>query len=317
MSDGDTAPTGEGSGLEPPVSPRVRKAFSILERVAPRLGARWAIELWCTPPETTSSRMPPGLSASQRVEASWSGHRIVGEAWGQGPPVYLVHGWGGCRAHLGVFVKPLVAAGHRVIAFDLPSHQDSDPGGLAPGRTTIAECGQAVHAMVDAHGPARAIIAHSLGAKATALALSWGASADRLVFLAPMGGFMFYLDWFAQRHGFGPRIRDALHRRLDRRLGFPLLHSDLIHLASCIDDPPPLLILHDPDDPDSPFAMSEELASAWPGASLTATHGLGRLAHYRILRNPKAVRAAVEFASQAAATSAPLPDSAVAARTDR
>lgn len=53
------------------------------------------------------------------------------------------------------------------------------------------------------------------------------------------------------------------------------------------------------------------------GASLTATHGLGRLAHYRILRNPKAVRAAVEFASQATATAAPLPDSTVAAQTDR
>ncbi len=317
MSDVDAPRVGEGSGLEPPVSPRVRRAFSILERTAPRLGARWAIELWCTPPETTSARMPPGVGASQPVEASWSGHQLVGEAWGQGPPVYLIHGWGGCRAHLGVFVKPLVAAGHQVIAFDLPSHQESDPGGLAPGRTTIGECAQAVKAMVDAYGPAHAIIAHSLGAKATALALSWGATAERLVFLAPMGGFAYYLDWFAQRHGFGSRIRDALHRRLDRRLGFPLLHSDLTHLASRIDDPPPLLILHDPDDPDSPYAMSEDLASAWPGASLTATHGLGRLAHYRILRNPKAVRAAVEFATEPAATPAQRPDETVQAQLDR
>ena len=108
------------------------------------------------------------------IEATWSGHRIAGESWGDGPAVYLVHGWGGCRAHLGVFVKPFVEAGHRVIAFDLPSHNESDPGELAPGRTTIVECAEAVRAMVRAHGPARGIVAHSLGAKAAALAVSRG-----------------------------------------------------------------------------------------------------------------------------------------------
>ncbi|WP_082981128.1 alpha/beta hydrolase [Mycolicibacter heraklionensis] len=299
MTDVDAVHATQGSGLEPDVSRSVRRAFGVLEWLAPRLGARWAIELWCTPPEAKSTRMPPGTGAGEAVEASWSGHHIVGEAWGEGPTVYLVHGWGGCRAHLGVFVKPLVAAGHRVVAFDLPSHHESGPGELAPGRTTIAECGRAVQAMVDAHGPARAVVAHSLGAKATALAMSWGTPAERLVFLAPMGGFAHYLDWFARRHGFGPRIRDALHRRLDRRLGFPLLHADLPHLASCLEDPPPLLIVHDPDDPDSPFSASEELVSVWPGASVTATNGLGRLAHYRIMRNPQAVRAAVAFIGSA------------------
>ena len=118
-----------GSGVEPPIEPRVRRAFGLLERWAPAVGSRWAIELWCTPPAVEMSlRMPPGVPPSEPVEATWSGHRIAGESWGDGPAVYLVHGWGGCRAHLGVFVKPLVEAGHRVIAFDLPSHNDSEPG---------------------------------------------------------------------------------------------------------------------------------------------------------------------------------------------
>lgn len=38
---------------------------------------------------------------------------------GRGPPIYLVHGWGGQRAHVAIFVKPLVAQGYRVIASDL------------------------------------------------------------------------------------------------------------------------------------------------------------------------------------------------------
>ena len=44
-----------------------------------------------------------------------------------------------------------------------------------------------------AHGPAHAIVAHSLGAKAAALAVARGAHAERLVFLAPIGDFSWYL----------------------------------------------------------------------------------------------------------------------------
>ncbi|MEI7518926.1 MAG: alpha/beta hydrolase, partial [Mycobacteriaceae bacterium] len=109
------------SGVVPPVSSRVCRAFAVLERLAPAIGSRWAVELWCTPPAVDMSlRMPPGVAAGEPVEAFWDGHRIAGEAWGDGPSVFLVHGWGGCRAHLAVFVKPLVAQGYRVIAFDLP-----------------------------------------------------------------------------------------------------------------------------------------------------------------------------------------------------
>jgi pimeloyl-ACP methyl ester carboxylesterase len=289
-----------GSGVEPPIAPRVRKAFGLLERFAPALGAKWAIELWCTPPAVEMSlRMPPGVPPGEPVEATWSGHRIAGESWGDGPAVYLVHGWGGCRAHIGVFVKPLVEAGHRVIAFDLPSHTESDPGALAPGRTTIVECAEAVGAFVRAHGPAHAIVAHSLGAKAVALAVARGAKAERLVFLAPMGDFSWYLDVFADRHGFGPRIRAGLHRRLDRRLGVPLFDTDISRVAPRLDNPPPLLVVHDPDDPDSLYPTSEKIVDVWPGASLVTTRGLGRLAHYRILRHRPAIDAGIDFIGRA------------------
>ncbi|MFG1929143.1 alpha/beta fold hydrolase [Mycobacterium sp. NPDC048908] len=295
------APDEAGSGIEPRVDPRVRRALGLLERFAPAIGSKWAVELWCTPPDVEASlRMPPGVPPSEPVEATWSGHRVAGEAWGNGPAVYLVHGWGGCRAHLGVFVKPLVEAGHRVIAFDLPSHHDSEPGDLAPGRTTIAECAEAVKAVVRAHGDARAIVGHSLGAKAAALAVARGAQVERLVFLAPMGDFSWYLDSFADRHGFGPRILDGLHRRLDRRLKMPLFDTDIPRIAGTLDNPPPLLVVHDPDDPDSPYEMSQKIVAAWPNAKLVTTRGLGRLAHYRILRHRPAINAGLEFIGRGA-----------------
>lgn len=287
------------SGVEPAVSERVRRAFGFLEWFAPALGSRWAVELWCTPPAVEMSlRMPPGVPPGAPLEAFWDGHLIAGESWGEGPAVYLVHGWGGCRAHLAIFVKPLVEAGHRVIAFDLPSHNDSAPGEMAAGRTTIVECAEAVRAMVAAHGPAHAVVAHSLGAKAAALAVARGAVVDRLVFLAPMADFALYVDIFTDRYGFGPRIRKGLERRLNRRLGTPLFDTDISRVAGQLRSPTPLLVVHDPDDPDSPYDASQRIVEVWPGATLFTTRGLGRLAHYRILRHRPAINASVEFVLQ-------------------
>jgi len=284
-----------GSGVLPPVEDRVRRLFRVLERVAPAVGSRWAVELWCTPPVLESSlRMPPGVPPGSPVEAFWDGHRVAGEAWGEGPPVYLVHGWGGQRAHLAVFVKPLVEAGYRVIAFDLPSHNESDPGALAPGRTTAIECADAIAAMIETHGPAHAVVAHSLGANSTVLAAAQGAPVGRLAFLAPMGEFPLYLDLFATRHGFGHRIRSGLHRRLETRIGMALQETNMTR-AGRRANYPPLLLIHDPDDPDSPHAASARVAAAWPDARLVTTRGLGRLAHYRILRHRPAINAGLEF----------------------
>ena len=289
-----------GSGVLPPVAARVRRLFWGLERLAPALGSRWAVELWCTPPVLESSmRMPPGVPPGTSIQAFWDGHRIAGEEWGEGPPVYLVHGWGGQRAHLAVFVKPLVEAGYRVVALDLPSHNESDPGALAPGRTTATECADAIAAMIETHGPAHAVVAHSLGANSTVLAATQGSQVGRLVFLAPMGEFPLYLDLFAARHGFGRRIRSGLQQRLEKRIGMPLHETNMTWTGRRANYPP-LLLIHDPDDPDSPHAASERVAAAWPGARLLTTRGLGRLAHYRILRHRNAIRAGLDFISHRA-----------------
>lgn len=58
---------------------------------------------------------------------------------------------------------------------------------------------------------------------------------------------------------------------------------------------PPLLLIHDPDDPDTPYETSQRVVASWPGARLMTTKGLDRLAHYRILRHRPAIRAGVEF----------------------
>ena len=269
----------------------VRFAFGALERVAPAVGARWAYRLWFTIPRNGGSNRS-STPSGQRFVVTQNGRKIVGRHWGTGEhAIYLVHGWGGRSAQLGAFVQPLVAAGYGVVAFDGPSHGESEPGAWGAHRSSLPEQAQALAAVADRHGQPHAVIAHSGGCATVAYALRAGMHADRLVFIAPMANPMDYSYQLAGLLGFGERIRSRLIRRIEQRFGVPASHFDLTPLAAQLDIPP-VLLLHDEDDADTHVSESEAIQRAWPDTRLVTTRGLG---HFRILRNPGVVEQAVSF----------------------
>jgi pimeloyl-ACP methyl ester carboxylesterase len=266
------------------------RTFSLLERVAPRVGARWAERLWFSVPRPRGRRdepATPGRPFQVRVD----GRSVVGEVWGEGPVVYLMHGWGGWRGQLGGLVDPLVESGHRVVAFDAPSHGDSDPGPAGPGRSTILEFADTLAAVVAAHGPAHAVVAHSLGATAAAFALRDGLPLERMVFVAPMADPLPYTRVFAGRLGFGERVRTRLVGRVERRIGMSMSAFDVPAMARALTTPP-LLLVHDRRDAETSWSDSAAIAHAWPGARLVTTSGLG---HRRILQAPAVVAEVAAF----------------------
>ena len=159
--------------------------------------------------------VPPGRS----IEAFWDGHRVAGEEWGEGPPVYLVHGWGGQRAHLAVFVQATRGGG--VSGHRLRPAQPQRIGSRCPGtgphhrhRVRRRDRGHDRDPRASACGR-RPLTRSQLDCSGSGS----GAPVGRLVFLAPMGEFPLYSDLFAARHGFGRRIRAGLHRRPRPGLG--------------------------------------------------------------------------------------------------
>jgi pimeloyl-ACP methyl ester carboxylesterase len=272
----------------------VRAAFRVLERTAPRLGGRWAEHIWFTlPPPRPDTRSAaavpyPGRPFSMRA----GGRTVAGESWGDGPAVYLLHGWAGHRGQLGAFVAPLVARGLRVIAFDAPSHGGSPPGAYGPRSSSVPEFAAALAAVVADQGPAHAVVGHSAGATATALALCDGLRAGRLVMLAPMASPAAYIRQFAALLGAGGRIHRQLVARVERRVG-PLRHMEVPQLGRAV-RMPPTLVVHDRDDASVSVTDGAAIAAAWPAARLRVTAGLG---HRRLLRDPGVVDEVVEFVS--------------------
>jgi pimeloyl-ACP methyl ester carboxylesterase len=275
----------------------VRSAFGTLERLAPELGARWAERLWLTIPPyrgRPAEMIPPGEPFRVQV----GDRQVAGRVWGNGPVVYLVHGWGGVSVQLRAFLEPLLAAGHRVVTYDALSHGDSDPGALGPHRTTVPELAAAFEAVVAAHGPAHAVVAHSLGANAAFYALRRGLRAGRLVFLAPMTQPMPYTALFAAALGFDRRIRDRMVARVARRAGVPWSAFDVPAGVAELAAAPPLLTFHDPNDRETRYADSVALRKSWPGAELVTVKEVG---HWGVLRDPATVARSVEFITAAPA----------------
>jgi pimeloyl-ACP methyl ester carboxylesterase len=268
----------------------IRAAFGALEPTAPGYGARWAERLWFTVP-STEGRWRGELPAGQTVTVAVNDRPVVTEQWGGGPIVVLLHGWGGQRSDLAALVGPLVRAGHQVIAIDAPGHGESEWGAAGRRRSTILEFTDALMALCAVQGPAHAVVGHSIGCMAVAVALREGLAVHRLVFIAPMADVRPYTKEFARRLGFGDRIRTRMEARIERRVNKPLAFFDIPSMAQHMRTPQVLLI-HDEDDRETPWTDSAAIEGTWPDARLITTRGLG---HRRILREPAVLDQVVQF----------------------
>jgi len=226
----------------------------------------------------------PNRHRAQRTLAAWR--------WGFGPTVLLVHGWEGRGTQLGAFVQPLVEAGFSVVAFDAPGHGDSPDRQLY--LTDLADCIADVAAQV---GPVHAIVAHSFGAAGVLLAHARaGLEAPRTIFVAPNAIVDDAVAKFSRYLGLDDSDRAALEHRIVTHTGVELAALGLDRLTAGRESA--LLVVHDRDDREVPFAQGQRLAAAWPEAQLRETHELG---HRRILRDPDVIAAVVAFAREGVA----------------
>ncbi|WP_020390851.1 alpha/beta hydrolase [Kribbella catacumbae] len=245
-------------------------------------------------------QIPLEFPLGESFAVSHDGLQVRGIAWGTGPAIYLVHGWGGWRTQLAAYALPLVKAGFRVVAYDALSHGDSDAGRSGPQSSDPLEAAGSLHEVVARFGAPHAIVAHSMGAIVVASAIRNGLPTPRrLVFIAAANTYNPSLDLLTDLTGIGPRTRRHLLRRIHQRLGLPFRYFDVAGIFSDLlaerGTLPHLLCLHDINDPEMPYTGSVTIAEGWPNAQLHPTKGLG---HRDILRDPDAIQMATTFLTQ-------------------
>ncbi|MCP3163244.1 alpha/beta hydrolase [Myxococcus qinghaiensis] len=268
----------------------VKAAALSVGAVAPGLTAAWADRMFRTPRRPHRSKTAEAvLARGQPRMLTLGGEEVAVWSWGVGPRVLLVHGWSGYGGQLTAFVEPLVAAGFSVVTYDAPGH------GQSSGRTSsLPEMAELVADVARATGGPYAVIAHSLGAAATAVAMRDGLKVGRAVFVSPPADPRSGIQAFARAMGLTDGVWMRMEQRIEARFSMRLRDLALPHFVPLLGRVP-LHVFHDVGDREVPLVAGEAVASAWPGARLTRTQGLG---HHRILYAPEVVSQAVDFLAE-------------------
>jgi pimeloyl-ACP methyl ester carboxylesterase len=280
-----------GRFAEKPGIQAVRIAFKLLCNVSPTIAAHLTYKLLSTPPRAPERPWQRRLrEQAHTTRLAHSSGTVVVHAWGDGPTVLMVHGWGARATHMGKLIKPLVAAGFRVVSFDAPGHGDST------GRSTdLVQFASAIAAVAKFAGPIHTLLAHSFGvAMALYAQRDWGVEVQRQVLISSFDHCKWFTDAFAAYVGLKPevmaRARQLMVNRYPSRLDWEQL--SVVEMLRCA--PKPTLILHDTDDLEIPFQHSLSLLQAAPSAQFHSTSGCG---HHRLLGHASVIEHVVRFTS--------------------
>lgn len=280
----------------------IPRAMRSLGRVAPLWQASLAAKLFLRTPPRRTPRSKDAVPAGQ--VRTFARGTVVGEVWEPKAPqapvgtVLLLHGWGGRRTQLYPFVPGLLAANYRVVTFDAPGHGDSRGSWLS-----LILFARTIRKVASELGPLSAVIAHSFGGPAAAIAIRDGLAVDRLVTIGAPADPTAWFSQFCAYLGFDAdatkRARTAIEADVGESMDGLAIErfGDALRL--------PMLVIHDRLDGEVDYSAAARIVAAAPGARLMTTEGLG---HRRILKHDDVIAQAIEFvASPTVTIPAPRP----------
>jgi len=164
-----------------------RLKFKLLELISPKIAAKEAFELFCTPySRKRKSEAPEAFKMAEKVSLSVHNNTVQGFKWvpeqTKGIKILIVHGFDSRSYRFDKYIEPLVNEGLEVFAFDAPGH------GLSSGKTINALLYRdMILKAIEDHGPFDGIMAHSFGGIAVSLAIEELQSnlPKRLILIAP------------------------------------------------------------------------------------------------------------------------------------
>ncbi|WP_420176878.1 alpha/beta fold hydrolase [Luteococcus sp. OSA5] len=277
----------------------VRLRMAALERTSPQRAAAVGEVMWFQVPDPPKERKlgkytPSGGEPFFLLSGD---AEITGYTFGpeHAPVALLVHGWGGYWQLLQAHIGTLLERGYRVVAFDAPSHGHSTHGAEGFGMASVEEMADAVNAVLDEMGEPALVLAHGRGAMAVLRARRARRMPGAFVLFAPEVSIEPALHWFAKVTGMGPRTRELFLQRAQRRLGSDLAEFDLrrdVQRMAQAGWIPPMLVVHDEDDPHNPLEQSRELHESWHGSELMVTANQG---HRKVIWHDAVVERVAAF----------------------
>ena len=259
-----------------------------------RKAAEKAFQLFCTPYSGKPKRKAPAVfHHAEKLTVQLDELTIRGWQWhsthSNGKRVLIVHGFDSCSYKFEKYIKQLTHEGYTVLAFDAPGHGISD-GKIANAlmlKNTILE-------IAKKYGSLYAIMAHSMGGIAAALATEELNNIQKLVLIAPATETPRAIDNFFKFVPLGNAIKEELLEYIVELGQQPLSYFSVAR--SVQEHSIPTLWLHDEDDWICPYEDILPIKKiAPPHVQFYITKGLG---HSKIYRDTKVNKQIIDFINQ-------------------
>lgn len=275
-----------------------RNLLQVSAAISPKLAAKKAFRLFCTPYSGKPKRTVPELfTHAEALEIIHKnlvhrGFKFTPKKQNNSKKILICHGFDSCCFKFHPYIQPLLLQGFEVYLFDATGHGNSD--------------GKYLHSLlyaefiidVDAQlGNFQGIIAHSIGGLATSLAMQklLQAQPDRkFVLLAPATEATTALGQFYKMFPLNNATKkeiNALIYGINRQtLSWYSVNRALQKVTA------PILWFH--DEGDKICSISDTLPTQqakYPNVEMIVTRGLG---HSKIYKEPSTVEKTVQFLTQ-------------------
>ena len=268
----------------------VRTKIKLLSALSKKKAARYAFQLFCTPPRR---HYPPLPSYFEQAETlSVTVNNLVARGWRWNHPskkkLLVIHGFESSAVNFERYIKIFVEKGYEVMAFDAPAHGRSDGK-----RITAPLYAATIEAINREFGPIDSWIAHSFGGLALSLALENIRHDDeqRVVLIAPATESTTAIDSFFTFLRLPRSLSHDFNTCIIEAGGKPASWFSITRAVKNIQAQ--ILWIHDEDDNTTPLADLETVRSGnYEHINFMITRGLG---HRRIYRDPKVISEVTEF----------------------
>ena len=269
----------------------IGRGVNFFGAVFPSLAEIIAWRLFITPRRFPILPEEVKLKESARVEEKrLDGNKtVVFYQWGDGPQVFIAHGWESRATRHGELINSLVSAGYSVASFDAPGH------GHSTGKSSdLREFAFCLGLMAKQNGTAEAVIGHSFGGLAAIYAIKNEQVAKRVINVASPALFDGLVESFARTLNLNDSVRQTVIERCEEY--FDDLSHDVWERLSAFYEAEkfhtPTMLIHDEEDRDVASIESALLAERLPDAKLILTTGLG---HNKVIRDEKIIDKIIAF----------------------
>lgn len=264
-------------------------SLNTLAHIAPKKTARLGFELFCRPVRLQINPTQKAFFSTAKQEViTFNGNDIQTYRWGNGEKkILMLHGWQSHTYRWKPYIEVLKNE-YSVHAIDAPGH------GLSGGKLlNVPLYSDVIEEHLSRIGAVDAVITHSLGAFSALYTAFRNPElpVNKIVTLASPGEAQEFFEFFKNTLNLSNKTTKLVTEHFQEIFQKTPDYFSAPAFASTVKIPG--LIIHDEDDPETPFYHAERIHKAWKNSRLIKTKGFGHN-----LRSTDVVNHVVKFVKE-------------------